>query len=428
MGTLPRPPAGEPPGLGRWYEGCLSHRAVFFAVEGGRLTALALAALLAACPGCFVHHERGAPRDRAPPPGRDPMDAGPRDVPGDRSDADARPRSPELDGGRGDTGPPRPLACDAAQGVDLLIVLDDSGSLRPADDAVRDRLQRMLRELVRPLDLDGDGWEDWPRVNDLQVGVVTTSATGPRFCAHAADGALMRGAPADLPFCRDAPYPPITRYVEGGSVERLLEDVACVGFGARDGCQVEQPLEAMAKALLPTRSPFTFASGRARGDRENAGFLRPDSVLVVLVLANEDDCSVYDPSAFDPPDGGLVDAGPVIPPFFDAGPPGSVFACELRGEALHTTDRYVEVLRWLRPDPERLVVGVIAGIREAVVIAPRPGEFYGTCRRAHGYPLRLVQLAQSLEDRAVLGSICGIGEMRVVRAMAERIADAACGE
>ncbi len=404
--------------------------AVASGVEGRRLLVLALTASFGgALAGCYVHHERRNP----PSP---PADDVARDAGLDASEAstsgDPRPSDSGVpvgtDGG-GDPPPPREVACEAPQGVDLLLVMDDSGSIRLMDEAIRDSLRRMLYELVRPLDADGDGWEDWARVTDLQVGVVTTSATGPRFCAHAADGALMRGTPATLPYCRDSPYPAITRFEEDDSVSRLLDDVACVAFGPRDGCQVEQPLEAMAKALLPNAAPFDFVTGRARGDRENAGFLRRDSVLVVLVFANEDDCSIADPSAFDPPDAGPPqDAGRVVPPFFDAGAPPGTFVCEAPDEGdLHDVERYLEILRWLRPDPRRLVFGAVSGIDE-FVDDPRPGERYGRCRRGAGYPTRLVELAQGLEGRALLSSLCDIREARMVRGIAERIAHAACAD
>ena len=50
------------------------------------------------------------------------------------------------------------------------------------------------------------------------------------------------------------------------------------------------------------------------------------------------------------------------------------------------------------------------------------------CRRGAGYPTRLVELAQGLEGRALLSSLCDIREARMVRGIAERIAHAACAD
>src|SRR3990167_8457413 len=60
-----------------------------------------------------------------------------------------------------------------------------------------------------------------------------------------------------------------------------------MGRGAGGGgCGFEPPLAAMRAALGPLAA--------------NAGFLRPDAALAVLILADEDDCPVASPTFFAP--------------------------------------------------------------------------------------------------------------------------------
>jgi hypothetical protein len=315
-----------------------------------------------------------------------------------------------------DAGPPVPLSCEHPRGVDLLLVLDDSGSIRPRDPQLRDRLERMMRRLVRPLDEDHDGVEDWPRVTDLHFGTVSTSVRAPSFCEHTADG-VLESAPSPLvEGCSDA-YPSYLEYVEGETdPERFSRDTTCVSFGPRDGCPIEQPLEAMAKALLPHDAPFTFIAGGAHGDTENAGFLRRDSVLAVIIVADEDDCSVLDPTVL-VSDGASVDEG---------GP--RTLGC-VTSDKLHPIDRYAEVLDWLRPgDPGHIVLGMIVGIQGDTVVTAPSDDLPRGCFGPLEFPYRLYSLAQAFPTRSVVGSVCGLSQMDAVQAIADRIADAACAD
>lgn len=308
------------------------------------------------------------------------------------------------------------MPCEEPHGVDLLLVLDDSGSIRPRDAQLRDRLQRLALGLVRPQDLDDDGWEDWPRVDDLHFGVVSTSVQGTAFCGDTPDGRLVHQPALDIGGCRPE-YPRYLTYAAGEhDPDRFALDTSCVAFGPRFGCTVEQPLEAMAKALLPHTAPFTYIAGAARGDVENAGFLRDDSVLVVLFVGDEDDCSLVDPHLFEQADAGRGR---------DAGPP--ILGCSLADpRQLHPVERYTDVLRWLRPGhPERVVLGMIIGI-EAGVVLTDPRERVSSCFGPSGYPRRMIELAREAPGDSVLGSVCSLSETTFIHALAERVAAAAC--
>lgn len=347
--------------------------------------------------------------DAGPRRDAEPVDTGPSSV-----DAGSDAWMSFVDAGDGGI---EEVACRTNLPVDLLIVLDDSGSLRPMDPLIRDRLERIVEQLLSPRDLDGDGVEDRPRVRDLHVGVATTSARGPEFCGHTQDGALMRGEPADLPYCHEGPYPHYVSYAEDAAPRSIARDVSCVAFGPRDGCTVEQPLEAMAKALLGHGAPFEYVAGEPRGDVENLGFLRDESVLVVLLIGDEDDCSVVDTSIFEEPE--PIDAGVGR----DAGrqpAPGCLLA---EAGQLYAPERYVDILEWIRPGRERLVFAFVGGIGSGVTTNFE--EDLGRCARTD-YPSRIVEVARGLEGRAVGGSLCDLAASTFANAITDRVADAAC--
>jgi hypothetical protein len=81
----------------------------------------------------------------------------------------------------------------------------------------------------------------------------------------------------------------VTNYGASGSqgaTEAALEnEFGCIANLGDTGCGFEAPLEAIHRALDNTHV-------------ENAGFLRPGAFLAIVILTDEDDCSVGDPSLF----------------------------------------------------------------------------------------------------------------------------------
>jgi hypothetical protein len=139
-----------------------------------------------------------------------------------------------------------------------------------------------------------------------------------------------------------------------------VEDFACVGVVGIGGCHYEQPLEATLKALTPSSSPIDFLVGTGRGDTDNAGFLRPDSVKMVLVVTDEDDCSARDAELFDP-------TSTTYPPLEERGE----LQCFHYPEALQPASRYVEGFRALAgADPESFLFAAITGVPADLVRDP----------------------------------------------------------
>jgi hypothetical protein len=142
----------------------------------------------------------------------------------------------------------------------------------------------------------------------------------------------------------------------------LFEDTgfafSCISKLGRNGCGLEQQLEAMLKALTPAQSHrFTFSrdtQGQGSEPGANAGFLREDAILAVVHVSDEEDCSIPDQSS------GLFDA------LSTAIAGGINVRCGLpeNQSLLHGIDRYVDGLRALKPARyrDRIVFASIVGL------------------------------------------------------------------
>lgn len=128
--------------------------------------------------------------------------------------------------------------------TDALVVIDDAASMREVQAGLRATLEEVFTELVA----QGPDW---------QVGVITPSAR---------EGGRLRALPSGERF---------VSILEPDAVERLLalSDVGYAGPGDRLG-------------LWAVREALT-----SRAEAENAGFLRPDAALEILVVSDADDLS-----------------------------------------------------------------------------------------------------------------------------------------
>jgi hypothetical protein len=140
---------------------------------------------------------------------------------------------------------------DQAQ-VDVLWVIDNSASLNEERMGLAAQFDRFLRVLVAA-------------GVDFHVGVTSTDLD-----ARTGDGGRLRGAP---------------RFIDSRTPNAAEVFRRAVSFPASD-VRLEEGLSAMYAALTPPNR-----------DGANAGFLRPDAALAVIVLSDEDDGSVP-PAAF----------------------------------------------------------------------------------------------------------------------------------
>jgi hypothetical protein len=223
--------------------------------------------------------------------------------------------------------------------VDLLFVVDDSGSMREELESVSRELPKVAQALTSG-DLDGDGTADILPVQSLRIGVVTSNL-GADFLEHLVpscgvpgdNGAMLRSADGQRYF----------EFHAGDPLSAFEALTATVAASGTDGCGLEQPFEAALAAL--TGEP---AYGRSHDGPDNGDFLRERSVLGVLLISDEDDCSALPPQRL----------------FEDT--EGLNMVCALKAEdpgVMTTVDSFVVRLRALRDNlPSRLVFGAFAGV------------------------------------------------------------------
>jgi hypothetical protein len=152
-----------------------------------------------------------------------------------------------------------------------------------------------------------------------------------------------------------------------------ISDVfSCLAVLGSYGCGFEHQFEATRLALQRAANP---------GDPENAGFLRPDAHLAVIMLTNEDDCSApSDSTLFDPTQimvndplgqltsyrcnefGHLCDGlpPPHILPMGTTTTLNNCTSAEANGRLTNVAD-FVSFLRSLKADPTKLFVAALAG-------------------------------------------------------------------
>jgi hypothetical protein len=230
--------------------------------------------------------------------------------------------------------------------------------------------------------------------------------------------------------------------VPGDDAHAFAIGVRCVAQTGTGGCGYEQPLEAMLKALTPSTSATRFFEGTTgHADGPNAGFVRPDSLLAIVHLTDEDDCSAADPGIYD---------------FESTTYTGHVnLRCIEYPEAMHPVDRYVDGLLALRADrPDQLAYALVAGVPTDLIERGLRTDYDGilddermqvrlddadplrtepSCNvpgRGLAFPpRRMVEVAAALDGRGGVATVQSICQDRLVGAMgviAEAIGRNAC--
>jgi len=208
--------------------------------------------------------------------------------------------------------------CDALRtsDVDLLVVWDNAG--------VGLRIQERFLEALPALEAE------LPARTSLHVAAVSTDLGSGEFdiqmCDEGGDDGVLRA-------CAETGQ----RYLDGKgeAVSRFLD---CVLPESDMGCGFEMYFEAAWRALT---------SHTGVGE-PNEGFLRDDSVLAVVFVGNEDDCSTDDFTLFGPDDVSLGELNT---------------RCALHPDRLTPVSRYIDRFRALRTGcEERLVTAAITGV------------------------------------------------------------------
>jgi hypothetical protein len=197
--------------------------------------------------------------------------------------------------------------------------------------------------------------DDGELLSSTEVALAGISIASPDFMS------LVEAVPPD-PTCADVQLEePYLSYAPGARFEDTGHAFSCISKLGRTGCGLEQQLEAMLKALTPADSHrFTFSRGtRGQGSAPgtNAGFLRDDAVLAVVHISDEEDCSIPDASS------SLFDLNATI---YEG---GINVRCGLPSnqQYLQPISRYAEGLRALKPARyrDRVIFAGIVGVPTA---------------------------------------------------------------
>lgn len=210
--------------------------------------------------------------------------------------------------------------------VDLLLVVDNSAGTKAHHERLAESAGDLIRRLQNPDCVGGDGSRRTPSdpgeacpegterlhapVSDLNVGVITSSlgTAGGDYCQGQNDQAHL------LPTLRDslegASPEGVYELREGGDVEGLIGGVQdAIRSTGQSGCGFEMPLEAMFRFLADPKPYGSLERRPCSADdsanacvefagtdeallAQRAAFLRPGSTVVVVMVGDENDCSV----------------------------------------------------------------------------------------------------------------------------------------
>ena len=325
----------------------------------------------------------------------------------------------------GDLQPVMTLPATPNRDVDMLFVIDNSPSTADKQASLIASFPGMMDALDS---LDGG------RPN-LHIGVVTSDmgttssgdpspapqiGSGPGQCAGAGDDGLLQHASPNLTgaFIADVANPDGTRTVNyTGELRDVFAQNAAVGS---NGCGFEQHMAAMKRALTnPANDPF----------------IRATANLAVVILADEDDCSMAHGelmSAATDMMGPLQsfrctrfglscsDHGATSDAMNNIGPKGG---CASSTDSLFVDDvqSYVDFLTGFKPEPEMVMVSAIAGDPTPVNIELREPPGGGNAIPALGHScsyqapdglevadpaVRIDQLTHAFPGRGSFQTVC----------------------
>jgi hypothetical protein len=377
--------------------------------------------------------------------------------------------------------------------VDLLFVIDNSASMSEEQVKLNAQLDRLVQVLTTG-DFDGmrnaNGELDFKPVGSLRLGVTSVDlgsngVNGLRSCGSnsflptdqnvAAQGAdsidrpfgddalllndtsvavagvsvqdALGGALGGMPMVAIQPRPEcavnvprLLEYASGGDAQQIAAEFGCVAELGVNGCNFEQQLESTWKALAPStdRSFSRMSGGQGPPAGLNAGFLRPDAILAIVVVTDEEDCSAPDANSQ-----ALLGSLNILQ-INDL--------CGGRPDLLHPVQRYIDGLKSLKTDAyqDYIIFAGIVGVPLAAAtrgqslsqILMRPdmqyaGGFLGqarpACTAAGGAGTatparRIVQVAQGFGENGVITSICEDNYTAALDAVISKIAGKLSGQ
>jgi len=271
----------------------------------------------------------------------------------------------------------------ASGAVDIVFLVDDSSSMRPAQL----RMAQAFPAFIDALKALPGGQPS------LRVAIISSSLGAGLYdniahCEPGGDG-NRNGAFQHDPSC--TALHPGERFIVSdrgavnfdGDISALFGCMAALGDM---GCGFEHQFESTRLALERARDP---------ADPDNGGFLRDDAALAIVMLTNEDDCSAPpDSTLFDPtqqrlsdPLGGFYSyrcnefghlcGGQPPPHTVPDGQMVTLTGCvpaEDKGRLTKVAD-FVSFLKGLKPDPRKIFVAALAGPPEPYVVTTHTAIF-----------------------------------------------------
>lgn len=256
--------------------------------------------------------------------------------------------------------------------IDILFVIDNSGSM----DEEQKSLARNFDNFINVLQAIEGG------LPNVHIGVVSTdlgAGTNITGCGGGGDNGVLQNKAVGDPGCN----PPSDMYIkdtanEDGSRDQnyaggdLAATFSCIAKLGTTGCGFEQPLEATWKALNGTTA-------------QNAGFIRDDAFLAIIIISDEDDCSTEDSQMFSTDDAlnnnnsalGILSSfrcfefGVQCDPDANPRAVGPRQDCVPRENSayMHSVSKYIEDIKGLKKDPNQIIVAGIIGNPTPVAVA-----------------------------------------------------------
>jgi hypothetical protein len=323
--------------------------------------------------------------------------------------------------------------------IDILFVVDNSGSMMGEQKALADNFSGFMRQLQG---LPGGLPNLHIAVTSTDMGTLDGVEIG-NCQGLGNNGQFLLG---DKPTFDGKAYlvdedgagsNPRNKNYEG-TLEEAFARAARIGA---NGCGFEQPLAAMKQALGPA-------------NEKNAGFLRTSATLVVVFLTDEDDCSVSDPAFFSDQGIGTLDSyrcfsqGVICDSDPDPNQVGERTNCRPRENSRYqaSVEAYTEWLVELKGDPRRVMVSAVMGPTDPSSVMVGLSEFAAvpapilqpSCQREYqgsflwaDPAIRLNSFLDAFPGRDRRHSICDDNFAQVLDRLgssARRLADASCLE
>jgi hypothetical protein len=334
--------------------------------------------------------------------------------------------------------------------IDIVFLVDNSFSMEKLQTKLRTNFPAFMN-VLKALPL--------PNVHiavvssDLGAGKFDTPAVP---CRHGGDQGKFQFAEKDPAVCATAKLNAGQMYLSNvnGNANYsgdIADAFSCIAALGQAGCGFEHVFGSVLRAL--------GADGNGGSPPENAGFLRPEAWLAVILITNEDDCSApINSGLFDPASKYVSDPlGPLTsyrcnlvghtcdgaPPAknMTAGPYNTCVSNE-DGTLLRVAD-VVNGLKGLKADPSKILVAAIAGPPKPYIVADDPNganagmmptnddpagiwpQVGHSCTQPDGTfadpGVRIWQWVQAFAGNGVFESICNASFTPALQRIAEEI-------